>query len=52
MDFAALTKAMIPAGAALLVAHFAKNAAVKAAALGVAGVVIARQLPILKEGLA
>lgn len=49
-------KALIPAGIAvavcLAVSKFVPNQMVKAAALGVAGVVVAKQIPFVKDALA
>lgn len=44
--------AAIAVGAAFAVYHFAKNTAVKTAALGVIGTVIAKQLPYVQDALA
>ena len=51
MDLAALTPVAIGLGIALAVAHFAPNAAVKAAAYGVAGIIVAKQLPFVKDAV-
>ena len=49
------TSKLVPVGIALgicyAVSHFIKNPAVKAAAFGVAGVVVARQIPYLQDEL-
>ena len=52
MNTAALTKSAIALGVALAVAHFVKNPAVKAAAYGVAGVVVAQHLPYVQDAFA
>jgi hypothetical protein len=51
MNQAALMKVGIALAACLAVAKFSPNAKVTAAAMGVAGVVIARQVPYLKDAL-
>lgn len=51
MDTATLTKAAIGLGVALAVAHFVKNQTVKAAAYGVAGVIVAQHVPFVKDAL-
>lgn len=51
MDTAALTKAAIGLGIALAVAKFVSNSAVKAAAYGVAGIIVARQIPFLQDAI-
>ena len=49
---AQLMKLGIGLAAALAIAKFVPNAQVKAAALGVAGVIVARQLPYVGAALA
>lgn len=51
MDTASLTKAAIGVGIALAVAKFVSNPMVKAAAYGVMGVIVAKQLPFVKEAV-
>ncbi|MCM2250839.1 MAG: hypothetical protein NDJ19_00630 [Ramlibacter sp.] len=51
MDSAALTKAAIGLGIALAVYKFVGNAAVKAAALGVAGIIVAKQIPFVQDAI-
>lgn len=50
-DSATLTKAAIGLGVALAVAHFVKNSAVKAAAYGVAGMIVAKQIPFVQDAI-
>lgn len=52
MDTAKLVPVAIGLGIALAVAKFAPNQMVKAAALGAAGVIVARQIPYVREALA
>lgn len=51
MDTANLTKMAIGLGVALAIAKFVSNPMVRAAAYGVAGVIVARQLPYVKDAL-
>lgn len=51
MDAASLTKAAIGVGIALAVAKFISNPMVKAAAYGVAGVIVAKQLPYVQDAV-
>lgn len=51
MDAASLTKAAIGVGIALAVAKFISNPMVKAAAYGVAGVIVAKQLPYVQDAI-
>lgn len=50
------TSKLIPSGIALAicygVAHFVKNPMVKAAAFGAMGVIVAKQVPYVKDALA
>lgn len=50
------TSKLLPAGIGLAVAygvaHFIKNPVIKAAAYGVMGVIVAKQLPYVKDSLA
>lgn len=50
------TSKLIPAGIALAIcyalSHFVKNPMVKAAAFGAMGVIVAKQVPFVKEALA
>jgi hypothetical protein len=52
MDSAALMKLGMAAAITFGVYKFSKNAAVKAAALGVLGTVVAKQIPYVKDALA
>jgi hypothetical protein len=52
MDTATLTKLGIAVAIAYGVFHFSKNQAVKGAALGVLGTVVAKQVPYVKDALA
>lgn len=52
MNSADLTKLGIALGATFAVYKFVPNAAVKAAALGVMGVIVARQVPYVSTALA
>jgi NAD(P)H-dependent flavin oxidoreductase YrpB (nitropropane dioxygenase family) len=49
------TSKLVPLGIALgicyAVQHFVKNQAVKAAAIGVAGVIVAKQIPYVQDAL-
>lgn len=49
MDTAQLTKLAISAGILYAAIKFAPNPSVKAMALGVAGVLVARQIPYLNQ---
>jgi hypothetical protein len=51
MDAAQLTKVAIGLGIALAVAKFVSNSAVKAAAYGVAGIIVAKQIPFVKDAI-
>ena len=51
MNTASLTKAGIGVAIALAVAKFAPNQAVKAAAFGVAGVIVGLQVPYVRDAL-
>ncbi len=51
MDTAALTKTAMALGILYAIHKFVPNAAVKAAAYGVAGVIVAKQLPIVKDAI-
>jgi len=51
MDTAALTKLAIAAGVAFAVAKFSSNAWVKGAAVGVLGVIVAKQVPYVRDAL-
>lgn len=52
MDQAALMKLGVACAIAYGVFHFAKNSAVKGAALGVLGTIVAKQVPYVREALA
>jgi hypothetical protein len=52
MDTAALTKLAIACGVTFAAYKFIKNPAVKAAALGVLGTIVAKQVPYVKDALA
>lgn len=52
MNTEALTKLAIAAGVTFAVYKFVPNAAVKAAALGVIGVMVAKQVPYVSNALA
>ena len=52
MDTAKLVPLAIALGITLAVAKFAPNQMIKAAALGVAGVIVAKQIPYVQEALA
>jgi hypothetical protein len=52
MDKAALIKLAISAGVIYAVYRFAPNAAVKAAALGVAGVLVVKNTPVVNQYVA
>lgn len=52
MNTAALTKIAISLAACYAVVKFVPNQSAKAAALGVAGVVVARQIPYVQDALA
>lgn len=49
------TTKLVPAGIALAIAyaaaHFVKNPMVKAAAFGVMGVIVAKQIPYVKDAI-
>jgi Pyruvate/2-oxoacid:ferredoxin oxidoreductase gamma subunit len=47
----AMTKKLIALGALFAIYKFVPNSAVKAMALGVGGVVVAKSLPVLKEAV-
>lgn len=47
-----VTKLAIALGMCYAAYRFVKNDAVKAAALGVGGVIVAKQIPVLREQLA
>lgn len=51
MDSAALTKAALGLGVALAIAKFVPNQAVKAAAYGVAGMIVAKQIPFVQDAI-
>lgn len=51
MDTGKLTSTAIAAGICFAVFHFVKNPAVKTAALGALGVVVAKQIPYVSEAL-
>lgn len=50
------TSKLVPAGIALAlcyaVSHFVKNQTVKAAAIGVMGVIVAKQIPYVQDAVA
>jgi hypothetical protein len=52
MDMAKIQKLAIGLGAAWLVYKFGKGEAMKAAALGVVGVIVAKQVPMVSDSLA
>ena len=52
MDTAALTKLAIALGVSFAVAKFVSNPWVKGAAVGVMGVIVAKQVPYVREALA
>lgn len=52
MTSSQLTKLGVALGIAFAVYKFAPNAAVKAAALGVAGTIVAKQIPYVSDALA
>jgi len=52
MDQQALIKLGMACAIAYGVFHFAKNSAVKGAALGVLGTIVAKQIPFVQEALA
>lgn len=52
MDFNKYLPAMIGLGIAFVAYKYGPNATVKAAALGVAGVIVAKQIPYLSAALA
>lgn len=51
MNTAALTKTAIALGVTYLVYRFVPNSAVKAASLGVAGVIVAKNVPFVQDSL-
>lgn len=51
MNTAALTKIAIALGITYAVYKFVPNQAVKAAAMGVAGVIVAKQVPYVNEAI-
>lgn len=51
MDTATLTKAALAVGICIAVAKFVPNQIVKAAAYGVAGVIVAKQIPIVQDAM-
>jgi hypothetical protein len=51
MDTAKIVPLGIALGICYAVAHFVKNPAVKAAAFGVAGVIVAKQIPYVRDAL-
>lgn len=51
MDTASLTKSAIAVGIALAVAKFVSNPMVKAAAYGVVGVVVAKNIPFVQDAI-
>lgn len=52
MDTAKLVPLAVGLGITLAIAKFAPNAMVKAAALGAAGVIVAKQIPYVRDALA
>lgn len=52
MDTAALTKLAIALGASFAIAKFVSNPMVKAGAFGVMGVIVAKQVPYVRDALA
>lgn len=52
MDTSKLMPAAIAVGIAFAVSHFVKNPMVKAAAYGVIGTIVAKQLPYVQDALA
>jgi xanthosine utilization system XapX-like protein len=51
MDTSKLMPAAIALGICYAVAHFAKSAHVKAAAFGVMGVIVAKQVPYVQDAV-
>lgn len=51
MNTAALTKVGIAAGVVFVIYKFVPNASVKAAALGVLGTIVAKQLPYVQDAI-
>ena len=49
MDFSNLPKLLIPGAIIFAIYKWAPNPAVKAAALGVAGTIVARQIPYVQD---